>query len=58
MLFQGCFLIPGLLARPRHARTGPARAQMATDGESDVPLQIEGLGNKELFVGNLGTEAA
>lgn len=40
VLFHGSSLIPVLLSRPCHTRMGTARAQMATDGESEVPLQI------------------
>lgn len=39
-LFHGSFRIPVLLFRPCHTRMGTARAQMAADGESEVPLQI------------------
>lgn len=40
VLFHGSFLIPVLLSRPCHTRMGTAQGQMATDGESEVPLQI------------------
>lgn len=40
ILFQGLSLITVLHPPPCHARMGTGKGQMATDGESEVPLQI------------------
>lgn len=40
ILFQGLFLITVLHPPPRHTRMGTVQGQMATDGASEVPLQI------------------
>lgn len=40
ILFQGLSLITVLHPPPCHTRMGTVKGQMATDGESEVPLQI------------------
>lgn len=55
--FKACFWSV-LLRPPCHIRMGTEQGQMAADGESEVPLQLWGLGNKKLFVVGSGHQSS